>query len=79
MTSSRYILTLEAAPDRLGREPAQRLQALLKYAGRACGLRCVSVAEVKATPAPTDPNTPESRSEGYQRQTSIHLRTNHHE
>ena len=46
--STRYTLTLEAkGTDRLNRSPIIRLRQLLKLAGRAFNLRCVSVRQVE--------------------------------
>jgi len=44
----RFVLTLALMPDAPGAEPfpvEQRLRRLLKYALRACRLRCVSATE----------------------------------
>ncbi|MCC6680615.1 MAG: hypothetical protein IT445_06905 [Phycisphaeraceae bacterium] len=44
----KYIVTLEAMPDPLDRDPVQRLKQALKLLGRACGFRCTWIAEADA-------------------------------
>ena len=46
-----------SGPDHLGRLPSLRLRAVLKYALRACSLRCIAVAETGPEP-PDDTEDP---------------------
>lgn len=46
MTRERFLLVLDAMPDRLGRDPVLRLRQALKLLSRTCHLRAVRVREI---------------------------------
>ena len=58
----RYAIVLEPTSND-DRPPAIRLRALLKFAIRAVGLRCIECAEQKPIELPVKPKRPRTRKE----------------